>query len=294
MPQPALRLALWLVPFLLATTAAAQPYPLPRERVERRAPLPAGPGEAVLEVRVARDVLTTLILHAPVEKASVELDGRVSHFKLVEIAERAITLEPSVELGATERLGLRMRLKDGTAVALVLIADPSLVDTRVDLERPLPPEAMRAELAETKARLAALQAQCGEDGPVGLVRSGRLDRTGVRAEPVAAETPSGSGAGPTLIKGTGFRAGAWALVDVALRLPLGSKPWVLSEARLVAPGGLVVPAVPMWRSKPRLAPGEEGRVILQTAAPHWDAGTRFRLELSSGDSLPILLGTVAL
>lgn len=294
MPQPTFRLSLWLASLLMGTTAVAQPFPLVRERIERRTTLPTSPGEAILEVRVARNILTNIILDAPVEKTSVELEGRVSHFRLVEIAERMLTLEPSVELTPEERLGLRLRLKDGTGVTLVLTAHPSQVDTRVDVARPLSPEAVRAELAEAKARLAALQAQCGEDGPVGLLLSGRLDGRGVRAGLLAKASSSGSGAEPEVMVGTGYRAGQWALVDVVLRIPRGGKPWTLGQARLVTPGGLTVQAVPIWLSKPRLAPGEEGRIILQTAKPHWKAGTQFRLEVSNAEGPPLLLGTVEL
>jgi uncharacterized protein (TIGR02268 family) len=287
--MPALLLAL-----LVGTTAAAQPFPLARVPQQRDLTLPATPDAPVSEVYVAPGVLTTLVFPSSLERASVTVDEQVAHFALVDVGDRTFALEPRGEWDPRKRLGLKARLKDGTQVALVVTSHPTQVDGRVNLKRPRTVDSLLAEVAQREAQLAALQAQCGEDGLVGLVRSGLLDEEGVRTSPFDKADASGSGTGPELMKGWGHRAGQWTLVDVTLRVPSGSKSWALAEARLIAPGGLSVPAVPMWRSKPRLAPGEEGRFLLQTARPHWDAGIKFRLEVSSGEGPPLLLGTVDL
>jgi uncharacterized protein (TIGR02268 family) len=288
-PKPALLLAL-----LVGTAAAAQPFALARVPQQRDLTLPATPDAPVPEVYVAPGVLTTLVFPSSLERASVAVDEQVAHFALVDAGDRTFALEPRGEWDPRKRLGLKARLKDGTQVALVVTSHPTQVDGRVNLKRPRTVESLLAEVAQREAQLAALQAQCGEDDLVGLIRSGRLDGTGVQAHPFDKADASRSGTGPELLRGLGHRAGQWTLVDVTLRLPPGSKPWALAEARLVAPGGLTVPAVPIWRSKPRLAPGEEGRFILQTAKPHWNAGTKFHLEVPSGEGPPLLLGTVEL
>lgn len=277
MPQPTLSLTLALL--LTGTTAAAQPYPATRERQERRIALPTGPEAPAPEVHVARGVLTTLVLDAPVEKASVELEGRVSRFKLVEVGERLIALEPSTELGPNERVGLRARLKDGTTVALVLTSHPTQVDTRLDVECPRSREALVAELAEKEAELSTLRAQAAAQGPVGMVFAGLLDSKGVRASVVEARVSSDNPSGLMLEDSISYRARAWALVVMQVHNLPGQKPWVPGPARLHAASGLEVKVRGTHLARPPLAPGASALVVLETDPLPDAASGAFRLEL---------------
>nr|WP_239470771.1 DUF2381 family protein [Archangium violaceum] len=262
----------------MATPAAAQTQPPVRERQERQVLLPSNPNESVPEARVAANVATYLRFDAPIEKASVEVEGRPARFRWVDVGERLIAVEPSVDLGAEEKLVVRVRYKDGASPAvatLVLVTHPTLVDKEVEVvRRPRTVEALEAALAEKEATLAALQA---ESGPAGLVFSGRLDLGGVQARRM--EVPSGAQEGLKVVKGEAYRAGTWALAVVRVRNLPGQKPWAPGEARLARPDGTPVKVRSVEMSKAQLAPGEEGLVAVETEAPFWKASEALRLEL---------------
>lgn len=266
-PSPALVLALFL-----GTAAVAQPYPLSRVPQQRDVFLPSTPDAPAPEVYVAPGALTTLVLDGPLERSSLVLDEQVPHFALVDVGDRTLTLEPRGEWSTGKRLGLKARLKDGTHMALVVTSHPSQVDGRVNVTRPRSVESMQAELA-------ALQAQCGEGGPIGLLRARMLDGKGALARGIDASAPSESKAGLLLVEGMSYRATRWALVDVVVKNLPGQAPWRPLKARLVGPGGLAVKVVAVWTEKSPLAPGEAGRILVQTEAPRWDSGTVLQLEI---------------
>jgi uncharacterized protein (TIGR02268 family) len=272
----------WLPLALLLTGAAAasqQPQPPARERQERRVVVPSGPNEPVPEVRVAANVATYLRFDAPIDRASLEVEGRATRFRLVDPGERTLTLELSVEPGAGERPRVRVRYKDGgtpTHATFALVSHPTLVDKEVEVvRRPHNVETLEVALAEKDAQLAALRAV---SGPAGLVFSGRFDADGVRAQRIN-NLPNSPQSGLTVVKGTGYRAGSWALAAVRVRNLPGQKPWVPAEARLLLPDGTPVKVRSVDMDKAQLGPGEEGLVAVETEAPFWEADELLRLEL---------------
>lgn len=271
-----------LVFLLVGTAAAAQAFPLARERQERRITLSTGPDSAVPEVHVAPGVLTTLVFDAPVERASVDLDERVPLFSLVDVGEQLLTLEPRAEVGPGKKLGLRVRLKDGTVAALMVAAHPTQVDTRVDVERPRSREALLAELVEARAELAALRARAASAGPAGMVFAGLLDKAGVRATSFKGRVPPNQ-SGLTLGRGMNYRAGGWALVSVKVHNLPGQKPWTPGQARLFGAGGLEVKVLAVHLARGALLPGESALVVVETGALPQAAGEVFRLELVDKD-----------
>ncbi|HZH77644.1 MAG TPA: DUF2381 family protein, partial [Archangium sp.] len=158
----------------MGSAASAQQHQPPvREQQQRQVVVP-GPGEPVPEVRVAADVLTVFRFGSSIDKASLEVEGRATRFKLVDSGEYIIGLEVAVEPAPGERLILRVRYKDGANPAyaiFALVSHPTLVDKEVEVvRRPRTVEALEARLA-----------QCEAGEPANLVLSGRLDRKGVRA-----------------------------------------------------------------------------------------------------------------
>ncbi|QRO02320.1 DUF2381 family protein [Archangium violaceum] len=268
-----------LLTLSLAAPAAAQTQPPAREQQQRQVVLPNNPNEAVPEARVAVGVATYLRFDASLDKASVEVEGRPARFRWVDVGERLIAVEPSVDLGAEERLVVRVRYRDGASPAvatLVLVTHPTLVDKEVEVvRRSRTVEALEAALAEKEAALAALQAV---SGPAGLVFSGRLDFKGVQARRIEL-VPTGPQSGLKVVKGEAYRATTWALAVVRVRNLPGQKPWGPGEARLTRPNGTPVKVRSVDMDKAQLAPGEEGLVALETEAPFWDAGEFLRLEL---------------
>ena len=271
--------------------AAAQTQPPARERQERQVVLPANPSEPVPEARVAAGIATYLRFDSPIDKASLELEGRPARLRWVDVGERLVAVEPSADLGAEERLVMRVRYKDGASPAvarLVLVSHPTLVDKELEVvRRPRTVEALETALAEKEAELAALRAS---SGPAGLVFSGRLDPVGVLARRIE-NLPRRIQSGLKVVGGEEYRACCWALAVVRVRNLPGQKPWVPGVARLTRADGTVAKVRSVGMNKALLAPGEEGLVAVETETPFWEAGEVFRLELldkSGVRPLPIL------
>ncbi len=240
---------------------------------------------------------TYLRFDAPIERASLEVEGRKERFHLVDVGEHFIVLEPSLAPGPGERLGLKVRYRGGSSPAQAtfsLVSHDTEVDGEVKVARhPRTPESLEAELAEKDAKLAALQARCGESGPSGLVFSGRLTADGVQAR--SFEVPSGTQHGLKVVEGDGYRAGFWALAVVRVRNLPGQPPWVPVQARLTRADGTPVKVLHVDMDKEQLTPREEGVVAVETEAPFWKAGESFSLELvDTSGTRRILIPTVLL
>ncbi|HZI07089.1 MAG TPA: DUF2381 family protein [Archangium sp.] len=266
------------------TGRAAAQSPLPaREQWHRQVTVPNGPDEPVPEVRVAANVATYLRFDAPIDKDSVEVEGRAARFRLVDPGEHTLTLEPSVEPGAGEKLRVRVRYKDGASPAyatLTLVSHSTRVDKEVEVvRRPRTPEAMEAA-----------SARCETGGPAGLVLSGQLDRAGVQATEFRGRAAPDNKSGLTTGQGTVYRATLWIVVAVRITNLPGQKPWVPGSARLFSAEGtpLRVRLVRL-QGKSQLQPGESGDVVVEADVP--SASNRlFRLELldaAGGRLLPI-------
>lgn len=240
---------------------------------------------------MAANVATYLRFDTPIDRASVEVEGRATRFRLVDVGDRTLTLEPGVEPGDGEKLGVRVRYRDGATPAYVtfaLVTHPTLVDKEVEVvRRPRTVEALEAALVQKEAELAALKAV---SGPARLVFSGRLNLDGVQARRIE-KVPTGTQAGLKVAGGEGYRAGPWMLAVVHVRNLPGQKPWEPGEARLTRADGTPVKVLSVDMNKAQLAPGEEGLVAVETEAPSWKASEVLRLELldkSGGRRLPIL------
>lgn len=237
---------------------------------------------------MAAGIGTTLVFNATIDRASVEVEGQRTRFRLVDVGDRTLFLEILVPPGDGERLGVRVRYKDGASPAFAvfaLVSHPTVVDTRVDVARmPRSPEVLEAALA-----------QCESGGPVNLLLSGRLDRKGVQAWPIVLTPGSDVQAGMKLEEGTAYRAGTWALAAIRVHNLPGQQPWTVGEARLLRPNGTPVRVVSVRMDRPQLAPGDVGLVVAETEAPSWKAGETLRLELrEKGGGRHLVIGAVRL
>ncbi|EPX65050.1 hypothetical protein D187_000475 [Cystobacter fuscus DSM 2262] len=240
------------------------------------------------EVKVAAGIATTLVFNAPIDRVSVEVEGQRTRFRLVDVGERTLFLEPLVPPGDGERLGVRVRYKDGVSPAFAvfaLVSHPTVVDTRVDVAR------MQRSLDVLEVELA----QCEAGGPASLVLSGRLERKGVRARPISIAPSSQVQAGMKLEDGTGYRAGTWALAAVRVHNLPGQQPWTPGEARLTRADGTPVRGGSVRMDRPQLAPGDVGLVVAETEVPYWAAGEVLHLELrEKGGGRHLVIGAVEL
>jgi uncharacterized protein (TIGR02268 family) len=226
----------------------------------------------VPEVRVAAHVATYLRFDAPIDRASVEVEGRATRFRLVDPGERTLTLELAVEPGSGEKLGVRVRYKDGASpayAAFALVTHPTLVDKEVEVvRRQRTPEFLEAALA-----------QCEAGVPDDLVFSGQLDTYGVQAQRFTVEVPVGHQSGLTVVEGAVYRATRWVLIAIRLRNLPGQNPWVAGAVRLTSTAGALVKVLSVRMDRPQLVSGEEGFVVVRTEVPFWKAGEVFHLEL---------------
>ncbi|MFB1479512.1 DUF2381 family protein [Corallococcus sp. RDP092CA] len=275
------RLAALLV-LLLGTAAPAQPAPASRERQERRISLPDGASDPVPELRVAAGALTVLAFDAPLDRASVELEGR-ERFRLVDVGERILALEPAADLGPGERLGLRVRFSDSARpeqAAFVLATQPAAFDGRVQVfRRAQSIPALQAELAEVRAELASLRGRSEVASPAGLTLAGLLDENGVAARRIESQPAREMQSSLRVMSGFILRAPAWGVVSVDV-MNSGKTPWAPTEARLTnSTGGVQVPVLGVRMKQPRIGPGEVGTILVEATSATWKAGTVFLLEL---------------
>lgn len=281
-----------LLALLFASATAAQPQiPAERKLRQRSVTLPARAGEDTL--RVARGYVTTLtIVDAIIAPKSVVVQGRDTHFERFVADEHSIVLKPGVELSGAERLMLTMRFADGASpqeATFVLVSAGEEVDASVEVtRRPRTVEALQAELAQTQAQLAALQARCGDGGGEAMYLSGLLDENGVRPRPLVIRDNARVAPALKVLTGMSYRAGSWALVVVQLSNGLGGKPWWPVGARIITTGNRDVRVKSLRMTQPRLGAGETAEVLVETERPWWGFHEKFRLELQDGGGGPPL------
>ncbi|MCP3105542.1 DUF2381 family protein [Myxococcus sp. K15C18031901] len=278
-----------LLSLLLGVTASAQPVPAARERQDRRVVLSNG-AAPVPELRVAAGFLTTLVFDAPLDRGSVEVEGR-ERFRLVDVGERVLALEPAADLGTGERLGLRIRFANGAGQGqgiFVLVSHPAEVDARVEVfQQRDSVELLRAELVEARAKLKAqaeelqsLRALRDSGAPTSMIMSGSLNER-LRMERI--KVPRGNGRPLHADSATSFRASTWAAISVEVRND-GRIPWTPFTARIVNSKSGVGVGVKSIRSALRqIEPGESGMVVVETEEPPWAPGDLCFIEMNAGE-----------
>jgi len=273
---------LWFIlgPLLVASAAVAQPQPAGRQRQDRRVSLPTTVEEPVPEVRVASGNLTTLVFNAPLDRDTLEVDR--TRFKLADTGERSVSLEPATELGTGERLVVKVRFKDRALPAqavIALVAHASEMDGKVEVDRKAnTPEALLAALAQREAELEELKARYMGGGPAGLVLSGWLSE-GTGPIRLRANTSVVEANGLRTKEPFAYRGAFSVLLAIPLLNLPGQKPWVLGQARLTGPDGVPLKMLSVQMNPATLAPGEEGRIVVETEVSPWTPDKAFTVEL---------------
>jgi len=205
---------------------------------------------------MAVNVATYFRFDAPIERASLEVEGRTTRFQVVDVGG-----SPAY-------------------ATFWLVSHPALVDKEVEVVRRLrTPEVMDAE-----------PARCEVNGPAMLVLSGLLDRGGVQVTEFQGRVPPENKSGLTSGWGTGYRATGWVVIAVSVRNLPGQKSWAPGSAHLVSAEGWVGRGrLVQLQGTSQLQPGESGLVVVEVDAPPSGQGP-FRLELldaEGGRLLPI-------
>jgi hypothetical protein len=227
---------------------------VPRQRTLVLAEDSAG---SAYEVRVAAGVLSSVVLEAPLALALAKPPPWARRFRLAELGEHIIRLEPLEDLQPEERLLLQVPLRMGdslTPVTFVLLSHPSEVDTHLTMGLPPPSRGLGPRPVETES-------------PGGRMK--RLERA----------VPSGEHSSLEWEGGTYLRAVRGILLDVELR-NRDLAPWIPGGVRLLRTDGTPVPVHQVEWSPERLGPGQRGRVQVRAGVPSWPPGETLRLELS--------------
>jgi uncharacterized protein (TIGR02268 family) len=263
---------------LVAWRAAAQPSSERTVKV-RRVSLTG----AVVDVRVAPGIPTTLNFDADIDPRTVELDapGRVT---LLGQSARTITLTPVAAL--REAVVLRVRFADQALPlepVFSLRMDPDEVDAQVTAYRDArAPELLRAQVAELEARctaceaqLAALRERTQPTGPASLVLSKQLDADGVHVDRAKC-----GAVGVKCLEAERSLAKSWVVVSFSVKnTPEGPEwrpggAWLVHEASGERFAARVVAMEPQV-----LAPGARGRVVAEFAQPPESMGKAVRVEV---------------
>jgi uncharacterized protein (TIGR02268 family) len=280
LPTPWLALAL----SCLAAGSATAQSPL-RQRQDRRASLATTAAEPLPELYVAAGHLTTVAFNAPLDRDSLVVDR--TRFRWVDVGDRILALQPFADLGAGERLIVKIGFKDRalpTQAVLAVVTDASVVDGNVEIDRRAnTPEALLAALAQKEAELTELKARTVGSGPASLALSGWLNKNLYPID-FTREIASGDSSGLEVLECIGYAGTFSALVVIRLLNLPGQKPWALGGARIMGPAGAPGTVLSVQMKQERIAPGKVGWVVVEAKTAPWATGKAFSLELVDASS----------
>ncbi|MBZ4374109.1 DUF2381 family protein [Corallococcus sp. AS-1-6] len=275
MLQP-FRLALALA---LAWGAAAHAEPSPGGRVRRERPVTVAStaGEPLPVVHIAQDTPTLFLFPDPIQRKSLTFDE--SRIRVLDAGERSVIVQAVSDLRKDEQQEMGVFFVDGRAparAAFVLVTDPAKVDTRIDVQRPAPPN----ETCPTDAQAKVPQ-------PEDFVLLGYVDEMGVTTSEINIAKPGAQGL--TSSKAVSFRGKGWVLVDLLIMNGVDRPAWTPREALLVGRVGGPLRTRLVNVQGDAIPPGEERRMLVVANAQGLEASPSFTLEVrgDGGRSLTI-------
>ncbi|RKG55376.1 DUF2381 family protein [Corallococcus sp. AB011P] len=264
-----------LQPFRLALALAlvwgaatrAEPAPGARGRRERSVAIASTSAEPLPIVRVAGDTPTVFLFSSPIQKKTLTFDE--SRIRVLDAGERSVIVQPVANLAAGERQEIGVFFADGrapTRAAFVLVTDPAEVDSRIDVQRPEPPNTACQPTAQVPA-----------PRPEDFVLLGYVDAKGVT-------TSSSKGTldavqGLILDSIVAFRGAGWILADVKIVNRPDHPAWTPREAMFVGRVGMPLRARLVAEKPGAILPGENGRVLAVVEVPKTKADLVFTLEV---------------
>jgi uncharacterized protein (TIGR02268 family) len=286
MPLPTALLSLAL---LTTTPALAEAMPDTWEPVAvRHLELTADEAGRVHEVRISPLFTTTLVFNAPLLEGGVVLEEREGfRTVMVDEATGVVALLPSGVLSAGRRLSLTVRFAEGAVPASAtfqLVVHPTRAESQVNVYRlPRSAESFQVEARQERERAEQCEAQLAQaqaerkrlGGLTGLIDSGLVVKgsgvTGRDLWDTARWRPGGA-----LRVEKAHTYAARGQVAVALEVQnTSAQPWSVDSegVQLVSKEGARLRVLSVWPLEP-LAPGQEGRVVVEAAAtPEQARGT---------------------
>ncbi|NOK32796.1 DUF2381 family protein [Corallococcus exercitus] len=265
MLQP-FRLALALA-LVWGAAARAEPAPGVRGRRERSVAVASTSAEPLPIVRVAGDTPTLFLFSSPIQKKTLTFDE--SRIRVLDAGERSIIVQPVANLGAGERQEIGVFFADGRAparAAFVLVTDPAEVDSRIDVQRPEPPNTACQPTAQAPA-----------PKPEDFVLLGYVDAKGVTTSSHKGTLDAVQGL--SLDKLVAFRGTGWILADVKIVNGPDAPAWTPREAMFVGRVDMPLRARLVAKKPGAIPPGEFGRVLAVVEVPETKADLVFTLEV---------------
>ncbi|RKH32408.1 DUF2381 family protein [Corallococcus sicarius] len=277
MLQP-FRLALPLMLALAWGTAAQAQRPTGARGERKRSVTIAGTSADPLPVvRVAQDTMTLLFFPSPIQRKSLTFDD--SRIRVLDAGERSVIVQAVSDLRKDEQQEMGVFFADGKAparAAFSLVTDPAEVDTRIDVQRPAPPN----ETCPTDAQSKVPQ-------PEDFVLLGYVDEMGVTTSKVNIIEPGAQGLSSSKV--VSFRGKGWVLVDLLIFNEPDRPAWTPREARLVGRVGGPLSARLVNVQGVAIPPGEERRMLVVANTQGLEVSPSFTLEVrgDGGRSLTI-------
>lgn len=258
------------------------------------------------EAHISPGRTLTLVFDTPVRREGLKLRER-ERFREMSLSEDGLLLSllPLGELPLGERLGLTVDFTDGAApvsLDFTLVVSPQAEAQLEVYRQPRSAASYQREAEETQLQLSQCQAELRKEhaenerppGLLGLLAVIQLGKAGVHGKDIATQLTSPSGT-LDVRQAFSYRAAEKGespfmrlAVDVRLsnNSPLPLRP---ARAQFVGPGGSWQAEV--WAPTP-LAPGEQGRVLVEVARPGLEAPGTYLLKLwdEEGRQLAVLSG----
>ena len=261
-----------VVAALLAWSSVSEAQPVARVHREQQLVLSEHSSGTELKLRVARGVTTVVRLDEDVKLVAVEREG-LGDRVWVDVAAQSLLIELLRSLAPGETLPLQLLLQQGetrTRLVLLLISDPSEVDTQVSLE--LRPRSVRQSLEP--------EAPCPEPGQGALLPE-EIDLTGVFVSQFPGQAV---GNGVHVLEAWHYRAAQARLIVLRVQNPGGARAWGVSEVVLLSPTGVVLPGGSGWvvSMKAPIVSGRDELVVLKATAGELDVPARLEVREKGG------------
>ena len=286
---------------LMGRTALAQQEPEGTVQATRRIEL-AATGQAVPEVVVSAGLSTVLLFDSELDREGVELEGR-EHFSLLEVGQTVIRLIPSPHPGPGARMLMTVRFRDGAApqrASFLLKVHPARAESVVEVYR----EKRTLETYQQEVReVRAVALRCQEEnarllserdlpsGLTGLLATGVLEWGGVAVVALTKVTRPASGSGFEVRFMYSYRSAKRVAFEATIGVAVGRQPWMASGATIKDGSGGELKVLRVWQQE-AIAPGQQGRVIVEAQYPSGTPPRVFSLRLWEEGSRVITLGGV--
>jgi uncharacterized protein (TIGR02268 family) len=255
---------------MLAWGVAAQAQPATGARVERKrsVTLAGTSTEPLPVVRVARDTMTLLFFPSPIQRKTLTFDK--ARIRVLDAGERSVIVQPVANLGDGERQEIGVFFADGRAparAAFVLVTDPAEVDSRIDVQRPEPPDTACQPMAQTPA-----------PKPEDFVLLGYVDQGGVTTSSIQVKREAVQDLELETLYA--FRGAGWILADMRFVNSPNQPAWTPQEATFLERVGVPLRARLVTGKPGPIPPGGNGRVLAVVEVPKTKADLVFTLEVS--------------